>query len=182
MKKILFAVLPMLLAVGCAPEPGAQLPPTPDDSYTAVLNTVSSTLTHEDSVENITVNLASSKSSEVTYSVMIGAPCYIHNTYDEILIKGDGFFKSVSSYHVDRLIIDCYGGQVGIIDVYSNVEGTGTPVAYHESSVAPADPDGGGKVFEYPIDSTGWLVKRTSGLADKQKPGIYSVTIVFEIE
>lgn len=182
MKKLLFALLPLVLSVSCAPEPEKPLPPAPENVYTAVLNPSVSTLTHDDSTENITLNLESQEDSEVTYSLMIGAPCYIHNSFDEILIKGDGFFKSVSTYHVDRLIIDCYGGQVGIFDVYPNVEGTGSKVEYHESAVQPIDPQGGGQVFEYPINSNGWLIKRTSGLLDKQKPGIYSVTVVFEIE
>ena len=181
MKKYLLFVLPMLVMISCAPEAEKPLPPPSTETFTVNLNTSNSTLTGDDSTENLTVNLSAIEDETVSYQLEIGAPCYLHHRFDEIVIKQGGYFKSLSTYHVDRLIVDFYGGSLNLFGVYANAEGTGSAVMYHESSVAPVDAQGGGVVYEYPIDSTGWMIKNTAG-NDQSKPGIYSVTVVFAVE
>ena len=180
MKKILL-LIPLLLLGSCAKDPGGKLEPPDNDSYSVTINPTSSGLTTTDSTENVSVSLPSDKDSSITYSVEFGKPCYINSDHPEIMVKLDGYIKSLSTYIVDRLIIDFFGTKGTIFDVFANDSGTGTPVEYHSSSVTSIDPNGGGMVYEYPINSSGWLIKRTSGLVDKQKPGFYSITVIFKV-
>lgn len=177
MKKTLIILPLTLLLFGCKPDPSPALPPVEPETLQAVLNPTTSTLTSEDSKTAIPVNLSVSGKSE-TYGVEIGAPCYLHSKHPEIVMKAGGYFKSISTYHVDRLIVDFYGAQLGYFDVFATNDGSGNPVQYHNSSVAPIDPNGGGVVYEYPIDSNGWMIKNTT---ENNKPGFYSVTIIFSL-
>lgn len=180
MKKILF-LIPLLLISSCAKDPGGKLGPIDNDSYSVTINPTSSSLTATDSTENVSVSIPSNEDSNITYSVEFGAPCYINNKYPEIMVKLDGYIKNLSTYTVDRLIIDFFGTKGTIFDVFANESGTGNPVEYHSSSVSPIDPDGGGMVYEYPINSSGWLIKRSSGLNENQKPAFYSITVIFKV-
>ena len=184
MKKLfLFTLLPLVMAVSCAPEAKKPLPPVGENTYTVVLDATSSTLTTDDSTSLIEVELHAKEDDSVTYKVEIGAPCYLKtvtdgvNNYTEIIMKEGSFFRSKSDYKVDRLIVDMYNGQGINYEVYNNVAGTGTKLDEHESTVTPVYAADDGAVYEYEVDSTEWSVRRIA-----RKPGIYSVTIVFELD
>lgn len=182
MKKLLI-LIPLLLLSACAKEPEENLPPIGQNTYQVKIDPASSGLSTTESSENISVNLTSKEDQNVSYQVEFGATCYLNDchNYPEFLIKLDGYIKSVSTYTVDRLIIDFFGSKGTIFDVYSNSVGTGEPVTYHTSTISPVDPSDGGMVYEYPINANGWMIKRSSGLVDKQKPAFYSITVVFKV-
>ena len=175
MKKI-FALLPCLaLLVACQEEPSPYLPDPDPSALRVVVNPTSSGLTTDDLAANTTVKLTIANRSE-TYDVEIGKGTYFSSKHNEMMLKDGSYFKSVSEYTVDRLIVDFYEGQSGNFAVYANAAGSGEAVTAHESKVQASDPDDGGKVWEYKIDSTGWMLKNT-----QYKAGIYSITVVFSI-
>ena len=177
MKK-LFLLLPViLLAVSCKPEANDFLPAIPEGSLKASLNSSNSGLTKDESTSELQVALVVADSTQ-TYSVKIGVPCYIHTSFPEIVMKSGAYFKSVSEYRVDRLIVDFFGSKGVFFDVYANKEGTGATVGYYKSTVTSSDVEGGGMVYEYPINSTGWIIKNNT---ENNKPGFYSVTVVFSV-
>ena len=180
MKKIsLLLLLPLAMLFSCAPEAKKALPSIPAGSYTAILNPETSTLTKDDSTEPISVNLKSEENKNVTYSLELGNPFYLHASEPEFVLVGNAYIKSISTYKVDRLIVDFFGKKGTFFDVYASNDGSGNKIDYHESTVKPYDEEGGGKVYEYPIDSTGWMIK--NGTTDR-KPAFYSITIVFTVE
>ena len=178
MKKILF-VLPLVMLLGaCAKEAQSQLPSVEEKSYTAKLDPNNSTLTTDDSSAAIQVEIASNEDSEVKYKFEIGAPCYLKtlsNNLQEIIIKQNAYIKSVSEYKVDRIIVDFFNGKGVNFNVYANKDGTGDPLEYHESSVAPVYPEDSGKVYEYAINGNEWSLTNTTNY----KPAIYSLSVVF---
>lgn len=184
MKKLfLFALLPLVMAVSCAPEAKKPLPPVGEDTYTVVLDAASSTLTTDDSVGTIAIELHAQEDASVVYQLEIVSPCYLKTVndgtrdYTEIIMKEGSLFRSKSTYKVDRLILDIYEGQGINYEVYNNVAGTGAKLDEHESTVTSVYAADSGAVYEYEVDSTEWSVRRVA-----RKPGIYSVTIVFELD
>ena len=177
MKKLLF-VLPALLLVGCAPAAERQLPPVDPTSYTVKLDASNSTLTADDSTGAIQVELKAQEDESIVYKLEIGAPCYIKtvDSYQEIIMKGGAYFKSVSSYKVSRLICDIYEGKGINYEVHNKADGSGEALARHESSIEPVYEEDSGAVYEYEVNSTEWSITNTTNY----KPAFYSVTIVFE--
>lgn len=177
MKRLILTLLPICLLAGCAPEPEKPLDPVTPTMLSAKLSKANSGLTSEDSTEVKSLSLPV-EGSEATYSLEIGVPCYNHSTHDEIIMKPGAYFKSNSSYKVDRLIIDYFGTKGTNFDVFNNLDGSGEKLVGHESSVQPVDPTDGGKVLEYSIGGSEWIIKNNT---EVNKPGFYSVTIVFTI-
>lgn len=180
MKTKLIIIIPFVSLIGCAPEPKKPLPPVTADSYTVVLDPTNSTLTTDDSTSTISLSLIAKEDEEVIYELEIGAPCYLKNvsSYQEIIMKNGGFFRSKSNYKVDRLILDIYEGKGINYEVHNHKDGSGEVLEYHESTISPIYPEDSGAVYEYEINSTEWSITNTT----VYKPAFYSVTIVFEIE
>ena len=179
-KSLLLIMIPSLLVVGCAKEPGAPLPPPPAGSYSVVLDATSSLLTKADSDKAYTVHLKAQENENVTYDVEIGSPCYLKTVgnFTEIIVKTGAYFKSVSKYDVSLVRCDIFAGKGINYSVYNNDQGTGTALEYHESTVAPVYPEDSGAVYEYEINSTGWKIANDGNF----KPAFYSVTIFFEVK
>ena len=179
MKKVLFVLPVLALLVSCQPEPKPSLEPSGDDLVQVKLTKANCGLPidNSESVEEITASLKVD-GKEATYDVKIGAPCYLSNKANEFIIKPGAYIKSGSEYKVDKLIIDFFGKKGINFGVFANGDGTGEEIAYHESTVQPEDSSDGGMVYEYPINSTGWMIKN---MTEFNKPGIYSVTIVFSL-
>lgn len=171
MKKLLFILPFAMLLVSCQ-QPASELPSVSEDAKQVKLTKANCGLTTDDS----TVEFATSldiPGSESKYEFLIGPNCYAHATYEEFLIKKDGYIKSKSTYHVDRLIID-YMSKKGVnFKVFSGE----TEVTSHESSVPTEYPaeDDYGAVLEYPINGTSWSITNETDY----KPAFYSVTVVF---
>ena len=182
-KKLLLAVIPAMMLAGCAPEAQPQLPPVEGNTFTVVLDASNSTLTTADSDSLIAVELHAKEDDSITYQLEIGAPCYLKtvsdgtNNYTEIILKEGAFIRSKSEYKVQRLILDIWKGQGINYEVFPNADGTGTKLVEHTSEITPVYEADNGAVYEYEVNSTGWDIVRFD-----RKPGIYSVTIVFEIE
>ena len=174
MKKLLLLLPVALMLFGCRQEASEYLPDIPSDALQAKLTKANSGLTTDDSTEELTANLTA---GSATYSVKIGAPCYAHSRFDEFVIKQGGYVKSASTYHVDRLIVDFYSTKGVNFEVFNNAEGTGEKLTEWKSKVETVDSTDGGLVYEYKIESTGWMIKNTSSY----KPGFYSVTVVFTL-
>ena len=174
MKKILF-VLPFLALLGACANPGEELPPAGSETKQVKLTKANCGLTNDDSTEAFEKSL-DIEGKEEKYIFEIGPHCYAHATYEEFLIKKDGYIKSKSNYTVDRLIID-YMSKKGINFVVENANGEA--VQSHESSVATEYPaaDDYGAVLEYPINGNAWTIKNTT----EYKPAFYSVTVVFTL-
>ena len=177
MRKQLLVLFAPLLMMGCAQEAEPPLPPAPAESYTVVLNDVSSTLTSADSDHTFTVTLPSIEDPEVTYEVEIGGPCYLKNVglYNEIILKDGCYFKSVSDYKVNRIICDVYIGKGINYSVLDTADGSGEELDRHDSEISPVDTDPNAKVFEYEVEGSEWRINNKSN-----KAGFYSVTIIFE--
>ena len=183
MKKLfLLSIIPALLVVGCAKDPGKPLPPPSPESYTVVLTPTNSMLTSADSTEEITVSLKAQEDESITYDVKIGFPCYLKQVqgtnYQEIIMKNGAYFKSASTYKVSRILCDIYGGKGVNYTVHNTEDGSGDPLEYHESTVTPTYPEDSGFVYEYEVEANGWSIRNST----MNKPAFYSVTIVFEVE
>ena len=176
MKKLLVLVPFLLLAVGCAKEPEEPLPSIDETAYTAKLTPENSLITAEDTTVAYNVSIASAEDANTKYEMTIGAPCYLSTKAHEFIMKPGSYIKSVSTYTVDRIIVDFYGGKGVNFGVYANTEGTGEALAYHESTIAAEDPNDGGIVYEYQISGSAWCLKN---ITEFNKPGIYSITVVF---
>ena len=178
MKKLLVLMPLLLVAVACGKAPAEPLPdPDPEVTYYSVkLTPENSLITSEDTTENYDVTLNSAEDAETQYTIKIGAPMYLSTKAHEFIMKPGSYLKSVSTYNVDRLIVDFYGGKGVNFGVFANADGTGTALEYHESSVQPEDPNDGGTVYEYAINGNAWCMKN---ITEYNKPGIYSLTVVF---
>ena len=175
--KRLLCLLPALLLVACQPEPAKPLPGPDPETVTVTLLPTNSGLVNDDSTSVISVSL-DIKEHEEKYQLDFSSGCYLHSSHPEFVIKSGSYFKSVSNYHVDRLIVDFFGGKGTFFDVYASNDGSGEKVMYHSSEITPIDKDGGGVVYEYPIDSSGWMIKNNT---TDNKAAFYSVTIVFSL-
>ena len=204
MNKTFLLLLPIsFMMFGCAPKPEEALqpldelfpsetseqsgsesdsasdsePPTPK-YYMAKLDSTNSGLTTDDLAETINVNVPTTDNKE-SYSFTISQNAYlknVENDLQEIILKDSCYICSNSDYQVNRLIVDFYGKKGTNFTVYNNKEGTGSGLAYHESSIEPIDAPSGGVVYEYAIDGTDWMIKNT---ASPYKSGFYSITVVF---
>ena len=184
MKKLLFVLPFTALMCGC------ELPflkteeklPDPELTETQSIKKVKITksnsgLTGDDSTEAFDTSF-DIEGREEKYVVEIGPNCYNHHTYNEFLIKPEGYIKSKSTYHVDRLVIDYFSGKGVNFEV---LDANGGVVTSHESSVEteyPATSDKGA-VLEYPINGTAWTIRNVT---EFNKPAFYSVTVVFVME
>ena len=180
MKKIL-VLMPLLLIAACAPKAAEPLEPINSDDpevtyYTAKLTPENSLITAEDTTTNYDVEIASAEDAETKYSMQIGAPCYLSTKAHEFIMKPGSYVKSVSTYTVDRIIVDFFGSKGVNFGVYANTDGTGDELIYHESTITPEDPNDGGTVYEYAINGSAWCLKNKT---EFNKPGIYSITVVF---
>ena len=172
MKKVLF-ILPFALLLGACRVDADPLPEVADNAKSVKLTKANCGLTGEDSTAEF-VTALDIEGSEAKYEFSIGPNCYAHATYEEFLIKKDGYIKSKSEYKVDRLVID-YMSKKGINFEVLNAEGSA--VESHTSTVATEYPaeDDYGAVVEYPIDGTSWTIRNTTDY----KPAFYSVTVIF---
>ena len=196
MKKILF-VLPLVMLLGaCAKEAGSQLSSLsiPDSysgepsegevrTYTAKLTPDNSGLEKDgdgnplDSTAPINLSLPSTQDANVKYDLILGDPCYLSTKAHEFIMKPGSYIKSVSTYKVDRIIVDFFGNKGVNFGVYANSDGSGEALESHVSTIPAEDPDDGGLVYEYEINGNAWYMKN---ITEYNKPGIYSVTVVFE--
>ena len=174
MKKLLFA-LPLIALLGACAEEAEPLTPPSAETKTVKLVKSNCGLTGDDSVEAFDVSL-DIEGKEEKYTLEIGPNCYAHSTYDEFLIKKDGYIKSKSQYTVDRLIID-FVNKKGVNFIVENA--SGEAVESHASTVQTEFPGENdyGYVLEYPIDGNAWKIKNTTDF----KPAFYSVTVVFSL-
>ena len=192
MKKILLVIPFIILLSACAKPAESKLPDlsntttidsegseVPITFYQSKLTPANSTLTTDDSSEKINVSIAAEE-DDVSYGFEIGNPCYLKNLgsgLQEIVVKPGAYISSYNnSYKVNRLIVDFYGGKGVNFEVYNNLTGEGTPLAYHESDVEPADPNDGGVVYEYAIDGNDWIIKNNT---EFNKPTFYSISVVY---
>ena len=110
------------------------------------------------------------------YDLILGNPCYLSTKAHEFIMKPGSYIKSVSTYTVDRIIVDFFGSKGVNFGVYADSTGEGTALEPHESDITPEDPNDGGMVYEYSINGNAWYMKNITA---NNKPGIYSVTVVF---
>ena len=173
-------IIPFVTLTGCFLEPKESLEPVNDISYSVVLNGSNSTLTSNDSTSTITLSLPSKEDESIVYELEIGAPCYLKkvSTFQEIIMKNGGFFRSKSNFKVDRLILDIYEGKGINYEVFNQKDSSGKALDPHSSNIPPVYPEDKGAVYEYEINSNEWSITNTS----IYKPAFYSVTIIFEIE
>lgn len=186
MKKLLL-LLPIVLLTSCVPEP-TPAPSTSTgtstietNSYQAVLNPTTSGLISYDQGVDTSEELSPKlpiEGQDFTYDVAIGSPCYYSSKHKEMIMKNGAYFKSTSTYVVEKLIVDFYAGQGINFNVYAGQDASGEALPYYASSVAPeVSGSDGGTVYEYFINGTSWYMNNTS----TNKDGFYSVTIVFSI-
>lgn len=174
MKKALLLLSAMFLLGACS---NAKEPlPNPDPEAKSVkLTKENGGLTGDDSTAAFTIHLAI-EGREETYDIEMGPNLYNHHNYDEIVMKKNGYIKSVSTYKVDRLRIDYFSKQGTNFEV---LDANNQTVAKHESTYPTDFPDAGdyGEVLEYPIDGTSWTIRNTTDY----KPAFYSITVLFTI-
>ena len=176
MRKILvLGLIPLIALTGCREEPASGLPDFKGDM--ALLTPENTSLTSSDSTvaETVTLNVPD---SEKTYQVEISAGCKLNTkgSSPQIQLAPGSYIKSVSEFTVDRLMIDYFGTKGTFYNVYSNKEGTGSKVKDYEApkDLPVYDPDGGGKVLQFPINSTGWMIKNET---EFNKPTFYAIYI-----
>lgn len=172
MKKLLF-ILPFALLLGACRTDAEPLPDVPAEAKSVKLTKANCGLTTDDSTAAFTT-LLDIEGSEAKYEFEIGPNCYAHSTYEEFLIKKDGYIKSKSEYKVDRLVID-YMSKKGIN--FEVLNASNTVVESHTSTVKTEYPaaDDYGAVVEYPIDGNSWTIRNTT----EYKPAFYSITVIF---
>lgn len=176
MKKIfILGLLPLFALTGCREEPASGLPDFKGDM--ALLTPENTSLTSSDSTvaEIVTLNVPD---SEKTYQVEISAGCKLNTkgSSPQIQLAPGSYIKSVSEFTVDRLMVDYFGTKGTFYNVYNNKEGTGSTVKDYEApkDLPVYDPDGGGKVLQFPINSTGWMIKNET---EFNKPTFYAIYI-----
>ena len=180
-KSLLLALIPLMFATGCADEPKEELPPASENSYTAKLTADNSTLVAgaDDTTEPIQVEVASNEDANIKYTFEIDPPCYLStksSVANQICVKPGAAIRSVSTYQVEKITVDFWNGKGTNYQVFNNVEHTGDALEYHESSIAPMDPNDSGKVYEYAIDANGWSLYNNT----TYKPTFYYITVTFK--
>ena len=179
-KHLLLALIPLVFLSGCLDEPGDELPPASENSYTVKLTADNSTLTTSDSTEPIQVELSSLEDSNVKYKFEITAPCYVNtksSVSTQIGVKSGAMIKSVSTYTVEKITVDYFSTQGQNYQVFNNVERTGDPQVPHETSIDPVDPGDGGAVIDFEINSTGWCIYNHT---ENRKPSFYYILVTFK--
>jgi len=177
MKKLLL-LLPAIALLGACAETEEPLPEPSAETKSVKLTTANSTLTSEALSESKQVSLDIAGKEE-KYTFEFSAGCSLHSKYDEFVLKDEQYLKSVSTYKVDRLVID-YMSKKGI--TFDVKDASNQSVTSHESTVATehSDADDYGAVLEYPINGTSWSLVNTN--TGKAGTCLYSVTVIFEME
>ena len=85
--------------------------------------------------------------------------------------------KSVSTYTVEKITIDFYASKGQNYQVFNNVDKTGEPQEAHVTNTTPTDPNDGGAVFDFSINSTGWCIYNHT---EFNKPSFYYISVVFK--
>ena len=154
----------------------------PEVPETQQLKSIKSTksncgLTGDDSTEAFQTSL-DIEGTDAKYTFEVGPNCYNHHSYNEFLIKPEGYFKSVSTYSVDRLVIDYFSGKGVNFEV---LNASGEVVEPHESETATeyTSQQDKGAVLDYPINGTAWTIRNVT---EFNKPAFYSVTVFFLME
>lgn len=178
-KQLLLALIPMLFLAGCQNDPSEPLPDPAGTVYTVKLTADNSTLTKDDSTEPIQIELSSAEDESVKYKFEITAPCYLNTksaVANQIGVKPGAMIKSVSNYTVSKITVDYYAAKGQNFNVYNNVEHTGDPLEAHLTNTIPTDPDDGGKVYDFSVNSTGWSLFNHT---EFNKPSLYYVLVTF---
>ena len=177
MKKLLL-LLPAIALLGACTNEGEKLPEPSAESKSVKLTAANSSLTNDALTEAKQVSLDIANKEE-KYTVEFSPKSSLHGKIDyEFVLKEDAYLKSVSTYKVDRLVVD-YMSKNGISFVVKNANDE--TVNSHESSVSTeySGENDFGAVAEYPINGNSWsLVNTNSG---KAGTCLYSVTVIFEI-
>ena len=183
MKKFLFVLPVAALLCGCElpflktnePLPEPEVPET-QELKSVKINKSNCGLTGDDSTKAFQTSLDIDGTQE-KYTFEIGPNCYNHHNYNEFLIKKDGYFKSISTYKVDRLVIDYFSGKGVNFEV---LNAGGDKVEPHESETKTEYPSAQdkGAVLDYPINGNSWTIRNVS----EYKPAFYSVTVFFLME
>ena len=174
-KQLLLLPFMLFALVGCKEEPATGLPDFVGDIQ--LLTPEKTSLTSADSTASEIVTLTI-PDTDKTYELEISANCKLNTkgAMPQIQLASGSYIKSVSEILVDRLIIDYYGGKGTFYTVYSNNEGTGSKVRDYEppKDLQLYDKDGGGKALQFPINSTGWMIKNET---EYNKPTFYAIYI-----
>lgn len=177
MKKLLL-LLPAIVLLGACTEVEEPLPAPSAESKSVKLTTSNSTLTSDPLTEAKQVSL-DIQGKEEKYTFEFSAGCSLHSTYDEFVLKDEQYLKSVSTYKVDRLVID-YMSKKGL--TFDVKDANNQSVTAHESTVATehSGDDDYGAVLEFTINGTAWSLVNTN--TGKAGTCLYSVTVIFEME
>ena len=179
MKKILFVLPTISLLCGCELpflKTGEKLSGVDSNLKSVKITKFNCGLTGDDSTVAFQTSLDIEGTQE-KYTFEVGPNCYNHHNYEEFLIKKDGYFKSISTYSVDRLVIDYFSGKGVNFEV---LNAGGELVEPHESETASeyASTQDKGAVLEYPINGSAWTIRNVT----EYKPAFYSVTVFFSME
>ena len=176
MKRLfLFAAVPMLMLVSCRPDPKPALPDY--NGKEIKLTAENSGLTTEESTVTTIVNIQIPDASEM-YQLEISTGVKYKTTsggHTEIYLSPGSYIKSISTIRVERLIIDFFGRQGTLFDVYSNNTFSGDPVEEHLSEIEATEPEDYGQVSEFSIQANGWSIKNNT---EFNKPCLYYVNII----
>ena len=176
MRKIfILGLLPLFALTGCREEPATGLPDFRGDIQLLTPEKTSLTSNDSEAAEVVTLTIPD---TEKSYQVEISTGCKLNTkgAKPQIQLAPGAYIKSVSTVTVDRLMVDFFGTKGTFFNVYSNAEGTGSTVRDYEApkDLPVYDPDGGGKVLQYPINSEGWMIKNET---EYNKPTFYAIYI-----
>ena len=173
-------LLPLVFLTGCKEDPKEPLPEPSAGSYTVKLTADNSTLTSTATTEAIRVELPSVEDPNVKYTFEITSPAKLNtksSVANQIELQPGAVIKSISEYTVEKITVDYFGKKGQNYQVFNNVNHSGDPLETHESSIAPTDPDDGGKVVEFAINSTGWSIYNHT---EFNKPTFYYISVSFK--
>jgi len=175
MKKV-FYIWPFIALLAACKTPGEVLPEPDPESKTIKIVKSNCGLSTTSSTEAKNVEFDIEGRSE-KYIIEFSQKCRAHADYDEFVLDVGGSFKSISTYKVDRLVID-YFSKPGIN--FEVLDSQGVAVTGHESTIPTDYPNEGdfGAVLEFPINGNSWVVRNAS---DVKKPAFYSVRVIFAI-
>ena len=165
----------MMTLVGCAQEPAAKLPNLDGDTYSVKITPENSTLTADALTSAKQVTLNSSEDETVQYTFEFSAGVRLNSSHNEFTMPNETYLKSVSTYKVERIIVDYFYSKGTNFSVYANTDHSGTALEAHASTITPTDPDDGGKVIEFNVNANGWSIYNST----VYKPSFYYIEIVF---
>ncbi len=177
MKKLFVLPLLALALVSCKDEEPA-LPPLTTPHYNSKLTANNSTLIGTESTAITNVGIRSQEKDDVEYIFTISEGSYtkLGTEVMEIILQGEGYIKSASTYYVSRIILDFWGKKGANFQVLAN----GEEKVAHDSSITPMDyKDDGAMVKEFEINSTSWEIKNIA--STNKKTSIYGLTVVYQI-